>query len=48
MRRANAPDEEQFVLRLPTDVADRVRAVLRESPAARPEDSDMQLNFIGA
>ena len=48
MSRANAPDEEQFVLRLPTDVADRVRAVLRESPAARPEDSDMQLNFIGA
>mmetsp|Transcript_49359 Transcript_49359/g.91899 ORF Transcript_49359/g.91899 Transcript_49359/m.91899 type:complete len:235 (-) Transcript_49359:12-716(-) len=45
MSRTNAPDEEQFILRLPLDVADRVRAVLRETPNARPEDSHMELRF---
>ena len=48
MSRVNGPDEEQFVLRLPPDVAERVRAVLRESPTARPEDNDLQLRFMGA
>lgn len=47
MSRTNAPDEEQFILRLPLDVADRVRAVLRETPNARPEDSHMELRFTG-
>lgn len=48
MSRLNAPDEEQFILRLPADVADRMRATLRGHPSARHEDQHMELNFLGA
>jgi hypothetical protein len=47
MSRTNAPDEEQFILRLPPDIADRMRATLRGSSSARPEDQRMELNFLG-
>mmetsp|Transcript_18287 Transcript_18287/g.30706 ORF Transcript_18287/g.30706 Transcript_18287/m.30706 type:complete len:201 (+) Transcript_18287:395-997(+) len=47
MSRQYAPDEEQFVLRVPNDIADRLRSVLRKSPDMRPEDANMELNFFG-
>jgi|AntRauMFilla1563_2_1112583.scaffolds.fasta_scaffold392663_1 hypothetical protein len=47
MSRQYAPDEEQFVLRVPNDIADRLRSVLRNSPDMRPEDANMELNFFG-
>eukprot|EP00959_Pyramimonas_sp_CCMP1952_P068816 1436293-Pyramimonas_sp.AAC.1 len=47
MSRQYGTDEEQFVLRVPNDVADRIRRVLRNSPDMRPEDANMELNFFG-
>mmetsp|Transcript_21131 Transcript_21131/g.46357 ORF Transcript_21131/g.46357 Transcript_21131/m.46357 type:complete len:205 (-) Transcript_21131:312-926(-) len=47
MSRQYATDEEQFVLRVPNDVADRIRRVLRNSPEMRPEDANMELSFFG-
>lgn len=41
--------EEQFLFRVQDgDLAERIRSVLREDPAARPEDSIMEVHFEGA
>ncbi len=41
--------EEQFLFRVQDDaLAERIRCVLREDPAARPEDADMEVLFEGA
>lgn len=41
--------EEQFLFRVHNDaLAERIRHVLREDPAARPEDADMEVLFEGA
>ncbi len=41
--------EEQFLFRVQDGaLAERIRSVLREDPAARPEDSIMEVHFESA
>ena len=41
--------EEQFLFRVQDNaLAERIRHVLREDPAARPEDAKMEVHFRGA
>ena len=40
--------EEQFLFRVQDGaLADRIRSVLREEPAARPGDANMEVHFEG-
>ncbi|KAK3266175.1 hypothetical protein CYMTET_25183 [Cymbomonas tetramitiformis] len=48
MSRTYAPDEEQFIIRMPSELAERVRNVLRENPSASPNDKSLELDFIGS